>query len=236
MSFPLASTLPFHEATEFRCCARLPTFMFLPARRSISGVKNSTSVMTVPLGCIRRKGRSSMLFGCAIAKDPTSPGMRCADGCAAGGANPQHCSRWQSISMEQSVQFAMHCTSYCDPYDQRNVGSQRYLDLQREAKRSEPAGRLEISISPRVHSTTMSAQCWRLSKRSRLSCTARSFAHECRRSCWFPRRVRTRMPATRQRARSFAARVRLFCALAWLSSWLQSSGGFRFFSMRRNVR
>lgn len=36
--------------------------------------------------------------------------------------------------------------------------------------------------------------------------------------------------------RSLAARVRLVCALACASNWLQSSGGFPVLSMRRNVR
>jgi hypothetical protein len=42
--------------------------------------------------------------------------------------------------------------------------------------------------------------------------------------------------AARQRALFFAARVRLFCAFAWVSNWLHSSGGLPLLSIRRNVR
>src|ERR1700734_3102608 len=48
-----------------------------------------------------------------------------------------------------------------------------------------------------------------------------------------------RPPTSTKRYRDpaeLAARVRLLCAFAWDSNRLQSSGGFPFFSMRRNVR
>src|SRR5260370_26581079 len=48
--------------------------------------------------------------------------------------------------------------------------------------------------------------------------------------------IRVLSRAARQRALSFAARIRLFCALACLSNCSHSSGGLPLLSMRRNVR